>query len=217
MGTPRATNQDEQSSSIDEEVALVIAGILLGTITVPNPTLAIAEALVNLVPSFLPLELRADISAQVARLVLTDPPKAEGGSQLASDARRENLKYRVAYGFEAINRLVKAVAKPAQEPVEERLAKALKPEASYLEAHRNASNRRLEVPELLDQAVAVYGPVLSWRAVERETSRPNHLHADGKNFDTSKGIPKATGAWPSVLPNCLCTWGPPLPGAKEIS
>jgi hypothetical protein len=216
MGRVRAHEQPEESS-IDEEVALLIAGILLGTVSVPNPTLAIAEALVNLVPSFLPAPLRADISAHAARLVLTDQQTPTEGSGALVAVGSENLKYRVAYGFAAIKRLVKAVSKPSEERVEERLAKALKAEASYLEAHRNAAERRSQMAQMIEQAVATYGPVLSWRAVKRETSRPHHLAADARNWNASNGPPRATGALPGVLPNCLCSFGPPIPGAKEIS
>lgn len=213
MGTPRqpAESQPTQKQPTpQEDAALVIFAILSGQAIFPNPEEIVTAALLALVPTSLPL--RDDISAQAARLVLTDPPDTPKGSGALSAANRENLKYRVAYGFEAIQRLTKAVRGPGDE-IGERLDKALRAEKSYLTAHINAGKRRLQTAEMIERAVATYGPVLSWRAVKRSTSRHHHLTADGRNWNASNGPPRATGALPGVLPNCLCSFGPPIPGA----
>jgi hypothetical protein len=215
VGRQRATSQPKETLSPTEKAAAIeIADILAGTIVAPNPPLAISLLLLGLIPAFLPSPIRVQISGDIASVVVHQigAPKASGAILVA---HRGNLAYRALYAVTAVKRLVKAVRGPGEEGVEERLTKAFRVERSYLEGHLNASKRRTQQAEMINAAMEVYGPILSWRAVKRETSRPNHLKADGSNFDARR-IPVTTGAYPGVLPNCLCSWGPPIPGAKEI-
>jgi hypothetical protein len=217
MGTPRANPAQDQQSSTEEEVAALVAAILAGSVVVPNPALAIAEALLNLIPSFLPSAIKVRISADIARLVVQDQPTPTNRTGANLAASQSNLAYRALYAVSAVKRLVKAIRGPGEESVEDRLTKALSAERSYLEGHLNASRRRTQQAAVLDAMVNAHGPVLSWNHRDiGKTHRPSHLRADGSNFDI-RTVPRSTEAFPGFLPGCHCFAAPPIPGARKLS
>jgi hypothetical protein len=218
MGRQRVASPGEtRQSPAEEEVAALVAAILAGSIVVPNPALAIAEALLNLIPSFLPSLIKVRISADIARLVVQDQPTPTNGTGANLAASESNLAYRALYAVSAVKRLVKAARGPSEESVEDRLTKALQAERSYLEGHLSASKRRTQQAAVLDAMAKAHGPILSWNHRDiGKTHRPSHLRADGSNFDIRE-VPRSTEAFPGFLPGCHCFPGPPLPGARNLS
>ena len=215
MGRARPTNSAEptqEPTPTEEAVLALVAAILAGSVSVPNPTLAIAEALLNLIPGFFSPDLSARISADVARLVVSDQT---GLRNVSGATRVANLGYRAAYAVAAVKRLVKAVRGPSEESVDERLTKALRAEASYLQAHLNASKRREDAANLVDAAARVHGPLLGWYSVIDEKTTLDCRRANGKNFEVSN--PPKIGYPGSVHPFCRCSPGAPFPDARTIS
>ncbi len=216
---PQAAQQPQTSdqTTTEEEVAALVAAILAGSVSIPIPTLAIAEALLNLVPGFLPTPVQVRISADVARMVSEVGTNTQRPSGASLAAQRGNLAYRALYAVQAVKRLVKAVSGPSEEPVEERLERAFNAERSYLLAHLNASRRREQQGAVLDALANAYGPILSWnhRDIGR-SHRPSHLKADGANFDIRQ-VPTSTEGFPGFLPGCHCFGGPPIPNARVIT
>lgn len=121
---------------------------------------------------------------------------------------REGLRSAL-FGLNAARRVGRDVLKGKS--VSEALAKERKNYA----LHKEAQRQRRAVDTMISGAIAVYGPILSWHAIKRETSRPSHLRADGKNWDARR-TPTQTGGRPGELPNCLCYVGPPIPGARLL-
>lgn len=113
------------------------------------------------------------------------------------------------FGLNAARRVARDVLKGKS--VSESLAK----ERKNYDLHKEAQRQRRAVDSMISGAIEVYGPILSWHAVERETSRPSHLRANGKNWDARR-TPTQTGGRPGELPNCLCYVGPPIPGARLL-
>jgi hypothetical protein len=180
--------------------------MLAGTTPVPTGLslwTAIAALLLSAAPpGLLAFPLIAANSARGLAAMLVED--ADGSKRGTRDLRELVLKG--LYGINALARVARAEDK----------AKALEKERGHYQRQKEASTRRTLQQAMLDAAVATYGPILSWTAVPRETSRPHHLAADGFNFDVSKGPPKQTGAFPGELPNCLCNFAPPRPGAKVM-
>lgn len=216
----RARPNDQQPQPQNAEIAAAVAALLLaGSPTVP----ALAPLLLPALPGWilaLP-ELAADVAEEAARVTLTDPPAFDAGAgELERRASLENVLLRAFYGIAAARRLAEAVRGPSDTPIRERLTKALKAERSYLTAHMSARARNLEGARKTDRARELYGDVLSWNHGANGTPgepRPNHVAADGKNFDLRKGVPVSTQGLPGTLPGCTCAWGPPRAGAKMLT
>ncbi len=202
----------------EEEATAAIAAILAGEIATTNLAATIAAVLLSstLLPAFLLREGApgAVLAASVASLVVEDPPTPSGGSGALRAAYAEELLYRGRYAIAATKRLVRAVRGPGA-PIEERLTKALRAERSYLAAHKNASRRRRATAGMVDAVAAVYGPVLSWRAVLDRATTPECRGAHGKNFSVYH---RPAIGWPGSLHGgtCRCVAGPPIPGAPEL-
>ncbi len=212
MGRTRPAEQppqEEEQSTTEEKVAALIAAILAGTIVVPNPLLAIAQALLALIPTGIPAALGARISADTARLVLTDQPSVTRGLTASSAASRDNLLYRARYGIAVVGRLVKKVRSV------EDLPDALADERPNFEAHKAASQRRTAAALMVDAAIALHGTTLGWIHGHPKEPRPSHKAAHRRNFDARR-IPASTGAYPGQLPNCTCTVSAPIPGARML-
>jgi hypothetical protein len=217
MGRQRAPNSETRQSPTEQEVAALVAAILAGSESAPNPPLAIAEALLNLLPAFLPSDVKVRISADVARLVSDGQLEQSGGSQAIVVAQRSNLAYRALYAVQAVRRLVEAVRGPSEESVTERLNKAFGEERRFLGQHLAQSKSRAEKGAVLQALANAYGNELSWNHRDIGlTHRPSHTRASGKNFDIRE-VPKSTGSLPGMEPGCHCFAGPPIPGARQIS
>jgi hypothetical protein len=117
-----------------------------------------------------------------------------------------NLLYRAHYAINAINRVARS----------EDVAKGFRDERRFFTAHREAERRRLAGARMVAAAMDLHGPILSWHHGSPKEARPHHLAADRSNFD-ARVVPVSTGAMPGVLPNCTCTPGPPIPGARMLS
>lgn len=152
----------------------------------------------------------ADAINRIAEMVLEDPPifSSQAG-QLERRASLENLLLRGFYGIAATRRLA----------VSEDLGKALDKERGYFARHNEARQRNLEGARQADGARNLYGDLVSWNHGATRTPeepRPNHVAADGKNWDMRRGIPVSTGALPGTLPHCTCAFGPPRAGAETL-
>lgn len=206
--------QQEQPSK--EKVTLLISGILAGTVIVPSPLAAIALALLLLIPKFLPDAIASLLADGIARLAVVPLPTPTGGSEANQGALEEDAAYRALYAINALNRLVEA-AEGDEEGRQERIDKALEREKHYFELHQATEERRVSSRQAKDALVALYGNILAWHhGPLTPNDRPNHVKADNKNVDVSKGVPHLTGAWPGVLPGCKCYFSPPIEGARFI-
>lgn len=203
---PRAQQQPPQQpeGNADAVAAAAIAALILAPqpLTVP----VMATALLPVMPGWilaLP-ELAADVAEGAAALTLADPPSLlPGAGELELRASLENLLLRGFYAIAAVRRLAQAVRDPSGTPARERLSKALTAERRHLTAHIDARAKNLEGARKTDRARELYGDVLSWNHGETRTPsdpRLDHVSADGKNFDVTRGPPVSTGAWPGVLP-----------------
>lgn len=174
-----------------------------------------AAILLPLLPAWLLAvpALAADVAEEAASVALIDPPTfdAEAG-EWERRASLENVLLRGFFAQASARRLAEATSGPSDVPSEERLAKALRAERSYLEAHQNARTRNLEGAKKTDRARELYGDIVSWNHGARGTPaepRLAHVAASGKTWDLRKGVPASTGALPGTLPGCTCAWGPP--------
>lgn len=212
MGRPRGHNDrrraqqpppQQPEGNADAVAAAAIAALILAPqpLTVP----VMATALLPVMPGWilaLP-ELAADVAEGAAALTLADPPSLlPGAGELELRASLENLLLRGFYAIAAVRRLSAAVRGPSGTP-RERLSRALTAERRHLAAHMEARAKNLEGARSMDRARELYGNVLSWNHGETRTPsdpRLDHVGADGKNFDVTRGPPVSTGAWPGVLP-----------------
>jgi hypothetical protein len=204
---------EEQQGVAEEALLAAIALLLMGQAKPPSGTplvAAIASLLLALVP-------RADVAASeataVSRLVLRDLPRVPKGADAILAASRGEFSMRAAYGMAALGRVREAVQEGSG------LEDALRDEARYFAAHREASKQRRAGLNLNLAAAERYGPVLSWnhRPKPGETRRPSHEAAEGHNFDVRLGVPASTGSLPGFEPNCHCFAGPPIPGARMLN
>lgn len=215
MGAPRATTPPQEADADYGRVVALIAAILAGEIIVANVAATIAALLLRLVPSFrveLP-EFAAKTAAVLVGLMLASIRR--GGSVPSATAPRgsavvlmalEELGYRARWAANAINRIADAEDKQ----------KAVEDERRHFALHLATSEKRREGRLINAAAAATYGPLLSWHhGPVTERSRPHHVKADGANYRVDS-IPEETGALPSVLPNCKCYPGPPIPGARVM-
>lgn len=124
-----------------------------------------------------------------------------GRSQFARE-----LLLSIRYGINAGIRL--AGMKPGN------LEKALKRELNYYRAHRAAQAHRTRAAAALDNAVGMWGDLLSWRAVLDERTTPDCRAVNNKNFRVSR--PPRMGLPGMVHALCRCVPGPPIPGAAVI-
>lgn len=210
------TEAPTQEQPSKEKVTLLISGILAGTIIVPSPLAAIALALLLLIPKFISDALASLLADGIARLAVVPLPESRDGSGANQGALEEDAAYRALYAINALNRLVEA-AEGDEEGRQERIDKALEREKHYFELHLAAEERRGIARQAKDAMVALYGKILAWHHGPRTlTDRPHHVEADNKNVDVSKGVPHLTGAWPGVLPECKCYFGPKIEGARFI-
>lgn len=193
----------------EEEIALLIAGILAGTVVVPNPLAAIGTALLALVPHSVPHALGGRISADVARLVVRDLPRIHGAGEAKMRTSHDNLMYRALYGIQGIKRLVAAIVEPGDESLEEKLDKAIKAEARYFQQHKDAVASREAKAADIDLAAERYGPNPGWHSVldENTDARCRELH--GTNFDITN---PPDGLYPGMRDggNCRCRAGKPF-------
>jgi hypothetical protein len=221
--TQARPNERSQPQPQNAEVAAAVAALLLA----PQPPSVplVAAALLPALPGWilaLP-ELAAEVAEEAAKAMLGTPlpaPPEPSDGTLVARAKLENLLLRAYYGLSAARRLAQAVRGPSDTSARERLRKALRAESSYLSAHQSARKRNLEAASRMDAAVERHGPVLGWFhgvAGQPADPRPNHVAADGASFDTRRGPPVSTGAWPSSLPGCTCRAGPPRAGARMLT
>ncbi|WP_273845417.1 hypothetical protein [Rubrobacter calidifluminis] len=144
-------------------------------------------------------EKAAAVAAAASAISLSGPKSTAKGS-------RPEALFRAYYAMNAARRLSRA-----KDP-----EKALEREKLYFALHQKAQKLRMHSAKATESMVALHGPILSWHHGHPKEPRPNHLAADGHNFDTRRGVPQLTGALPGELPNCTCYWGPPIPGAPEL-
>ncbi len=215
MGAPRATTPPQEADADYGRVVALIAAILAGEIVVANVAATIAALLLRLVPDFLAElpEFAAKTAAVLVGLMLASNARGSAVPSI-TDSRRavgvlvalDELGYRARWAANAISRIAGVEDKQ----------KALKDERRYFALHFATSEKRRQGRLLNAAAAATYGPLLSWHhGPVTERSRPHHVKADGANYRVDS-IPEETGALPSVLPNCKCYPGPPIPGARVM-
>jgi len=91
---------------------------------------------------------------------------------------------------------------------------AVTAERPYLIAHLQAGKNRLDSARAVDQAAAVHGPLLGWKAVLDRRTDPQCLAANRHNFLAN--TPPLIG-WPgTVHPSCRCTPVAPYAGARLL-
>lgn len=146
-------------------------------------------------------------------------------SSLGSDAERitaaTNLYRRGLYVANAVRRMEQAhptataAAKVAAGELDFETAEQLAKEAQgrqelrYADAHLDASAKRMEAAQQVNDAMVEYGSVLGWHAIldERTDALCRDLH--GTNFSALR---PPHGHWPgSVHPHCRCYAGAPFP------
>lgn len=100
-----------------------------------------------------------------------------------------------------------------------RAAASTSPEAedAYFISHLEVSGQRQLAMAREDEMVATYGPVLSWVHLGTATThRPDHVAADGKNYNAVTGARTVEGGKPGIAPRCDCVPGPPRQGATLL-
>jgi hypothetical protein len=215
-----AETQSPPGEPTEAEIAAGIALILSGqapeqVAAAGGVGAAVALALLAFVPASLPWPERASVSAEAAELVLRDRPDHPSGSGAILAARRGNLVYRALYGINATRRIVSKVA-GGEGSLGERLKGAVKAEAPYFAAHKDANERRLRGAELVDAASNAFGPILGWNhGPNGPGDRPHHVKAHGLNFDV-RNPPRETEGLPGTLLHCGCFPGPPKQGARVM-
>ncbi len=208
----------QQQTSDERQLVAIAAVLLTGYATEQATEAAVAEAMVGALPL-----AAATGSVELARLVAREVAelgidavfsRPDVGPALAEQAALQSALYRAAYLRAAAGRLVAALQ--SSPSTEDALAAWRAQEERYFALHLEAQARRFagyaEVSELMDR----HGPVLGWYATIRPTNRPHHRAAHRHNWRPLSGPPVQTGAYPGVLPFCLCEAGPPIPGAREI-
>lgn len=151
------------------------------------------------------------VALEVARIAIVDVPEVADSGFLRR-VSEEQLIYRAAYIRAAVSRLASVLIRDPG-----RLGDALATEERYFQLHRQQELRRRAGGGLVAEAIERYGDLLGWYTTIRPTNRPNHRAAHRHNWRPLLGPPVLTGAYPGVLPNCLCEVGPPIAGAQIIS
>lgn len=201
MTEQQETAQDD--SLTEEEVAAGIAALLAGAVRLATGVTLMA-AIMKLLAR-LPSVPTTRVRRVIARLALEDELELHHAEGVIGATYLENLLLRGTYLVNATKRVASA-----DHPLE-----ALKGERDYFAMHREAERRRIEAARMVSAAVELHGPLLGWRHGHPKEPRPDHLAADGRNFD-ARTIPISTGALPGVLPGCTCTITAPFEGAPTI-
>lgn len=124
-------------------------------------------------------------------------------------ARFQNLLLRAHYALAATRRIAKDLRQG------KRLGEAVLAEEKNFTAHREANATRLSGAQFAAAAQAHFGDRVTWIHSGKEDFRPAHKRADGKQFNISSP-PASTNGLPGTLPNCGCTFGPPIEGAPDL-
>lgn len=205
----REAEAQARNETLEEEIAAAIALLLaglVGTAGVRSLMEAVATLLDRLPLADLPAgESSEPLRRRIANLIVRDRPRLSGRSQVILEAHLQNLLYRAHYAINALYRVSTA----------DDTRKGFAAERRFFTAHREAERRRLASSRMLAGAMDLYGPVLSWHHGDPKEPRVTHEAADRHNFD-ARSVPVSTGAMPGVLPNCTCTVGAPIQGARML-
>lgn len=217
----------------DEAVLARMVAILAGKIHQDDPERAYAACLLFYAPEDLVEELpevATEIALDVARRSLTDLPTPQGvpdppepqkplegnlASLTADLAFTDGIAGRGGFARELITRArqgANAMARLAARKGGWRAA--LTKEAANFLSHRRAQKAREQKLGVIDDAVARWGTLLSWRAVLDEGTTAECREAHGKNFSVTD--PPAIGFPGLVHINCRCVPGPPTYSGERI-
>lgn len=197
MSTPQQDPQQQPESATDEEIAAILAILLLGY-GVKETAQALAGVL--LIPVNIALAFLKGLGSEA----LKSFTRPTGGTSARALAKKANLRYRAAFIINALRRIAAA---PDWKT-------ALKRELGFWKAHTAASARRMTVARRIDASRKLYGDVLGWYATMDNRTTAECRAADHRNFNALQ--PPVIGFPGSVHPRCRCLPGPPFPGAKMV-
>lgn len=213
------TRQQDQQIPDEQQLAAIAEALAAGV-----GAAALADVLMGVLPlaAFVgSSQLAGVVAGEVASFAAEagEIPDLRGDrepGELLAVFGLQNLLMRAAYLRAAASRLGHAIREAPREGVSQAVEAWRDKERQYLALHLQAQARRTEGGALVFDAIQTYGEVIGWYATLRPTNRPHHRAAHRHNWRPLLGPPLQTGAYPRVLPFCLCYPGPPIPGAPEI-
>lgn len=196
MAGQESPEQQNPGNQVNEAQVAAIVAVLLSGAALATSAAALA-AIVKTSRNVATAALLA-IHYKPGKKVPPKPNTAEAAARLG------NLRYRAAFLKAATGRLAAA----------DNIGAALKRERRLFQAHKVASQRRVEAATASDTLRSRYGPLLGWHAHLDERTTPDCGYLHGKNYLAEH---PPGGLHPGARHmNCRCTAVAPFPGAPVV-